>query len=85
MTFRNDLHGERQKKSIKWEGFQKGGLHKKGIKIFKKKVFSKLIRYYYTEFICNSNLHKASDLLHIMKFINYHKFSKITKAYLPHA
>ena len=69
----------------KWEGFQKGGLHKKGIEIFKKKKISKLIRYYYTEFISNSNLHKASDLLHIIEFINYHKFSKITKEYLPYA
>ena len=33
----------------------------------------------YTESISNSNLHTASDLLHIIEFINYHKFSRINK------
>ena len=53
MTVPVSLHGKMQEKPIKGEGFQKGGLHKKGRVIFKKKQKKnpKSIRYCYTELI----------------------------------
>ena len=54
MTFPcfNDLHGEIQKANKKESVSRKGGFHKKGKKKnFQKELFSKLTRYYYTEFI----------------------------------